>query len=507
MARPKLNPDTVEKICPTCGKSFSVSFYKRNKQKFCGKSCANHHPDTISKMLSNQQKTRNVKYGGKHPMQLAEAKANFKKTMTEKYGVEHALQSPELMGRVRETKQHRYGSSNYNNIEKMKITCLKKYGVDNARKSDTVNKQVANTIRDSHFDYLLKFCAEQKVTLLSQRKDYVGYAYQNKYLFKCNVCDHEFETDVYKPHHIFCRLCNPTDHHTLENEIYKFIVSIVPNNVVVKQNDRTILNGKELDVYIPFKKIAYEINGLYWHSESASGIGKMYHLKKYKSCIFNKIRLIHIFENEWIFKKDIVKSIIRSSLGCVPDKIHARECVIKEVGESDKRDFLDRNHIQGNDQSKIKYGLYYNEELVSLMTFGVSRFDKKVAWEIVRYCNKLNTSVVGGASKLFSYFVENHKPDSIVSYSDTRYFDGNIYGILGFSFIQQTSPNYYYISNDYKSLYNRMSFQKHKLKKVLTSFDPLLTEWENMQKAGFDRIWDCGNSKWIWRPDTKLEEM
>jgi hypothetical protein len=132
------------------------------------------------------------------------------------------------------------------------------------------------------------------------------------------------------------------------------------------------------------------------------------------------------------------------------------------------------------------------------MTFVKSRFDKKIQYEMYRYCNKLNTNIVGGASKLFKQFLKDYSPNTIVSYSDKRYFNGTVYQNLGFNFIENTPPNYWYISPNYKSLYNRMTFQKHKLKKLLEKYDPTLTEWENMLQSGYDRIWDCGNGKWIW---------
>ena len=284
----------------------------------------------------------------------------------------------------------------------------------------------------------------------------------------------------------------------MENDIYRFISSVVPSNIDVKQNDRTILNGKELDIYIPFKKIAYEINGLYWHSENGRGVKKRYHLNKYKSCLYNKIRLIHIFENEWVYKKDIVKSIIRNSLGCVEEKIYARLCDIKPVAELEKVEFLNSNHIQGNDQSKVKYGLYYGGKLVSMMTFGISRFDKKIQWEIVRFCNKLNTSVVGGAAKLYQHFIKKHNPSSVVSYCDKRFFTGNLYINIGMKQLKSTPPNYFYFHKNKPVPINRQNFQKHKLKKLLPIFDIKLTEWQNMQLNGYDRIWDCGHLKYEW---------
>jgi hypothetical protein len=116
----------------------------------------------------------------------------------------------------------------------------------------------------------------------------------------------------------------------------------------------------------------------------------------------------------------------------------------------------------------------------------------------MRFCNDLNTVVIGGASKLFSYFINNYKYKQIVSYSDRRYFNGDIYNTLGFKFTGFTPVNYYYIVNKYKDLRHRMSFQKHKLSKLLKEYNSDLSEWENMKNNGYDRIWDCGNSKFLY---------
>ena len=175
---------------------------------------------------------------------------------------------------------------------------------------------------------------------------------------------------------------------------------------------------------------------------------------------------------------------------------------IKKVDKNSKREFLNNCHIQGDDRCSVAYGLYYKDSLVSIMTFCKSRFDKKIEWEISRFCNSLNTRILGGASKLFSVFLEDYKPNSVVSYSDRRFFTGDIYNKLGMQFVGNTAQGYHYVSPDFSTLFNRQMFQKSKLKKKLQKFDESLSEWENMKVNGFDRIWDCGHSKWIYKPKT-----
>jgi hypothetical protein len=454
----------------------------------------------IEKIKQKQLETYQEKYGVSHPMKTKEVVSKFKSSMKEKYGVEHALCSSEFLEKSHATKLKKYGDVNFNNVEKMKQTCLKLYGVDNIRKSKDVVDMINTTVMDKHFDYLIKVCKECNIALLFNRKEYVGYHFTNSYKFKCEVCDNEFSNSVYHLSNLYCNKCHPDKRLKLEGSFFEFLKLIVPSNIEIKRRDRAILYGKELDFFIPYKKISFEINGLYWHSECSGNISKNYHLNKTKNCLFHGIKLMHIFENEWIEKSDIVKSIIRSTLGYQSNRIYARECVVGEVSIVDKNKFLNNNHLQGEDKSTIKLGLYKDDELMSIMTFRrTSRFDKDVEWELSRFCNKLEYSIVGGASKLFSHFVENHHPKSIVSYSDRRYFSGEIYSILGFNFIHNTPPNYHYVTDGYKGIKNRMSFQKHKLKNILPIFDDGLSEWENMKKNGFDRIWDCGHSKWIFK--------
>lgn len=498
MARPRKNPEFITKICEGCKKEFTIS-YRKKRQRFCTKSCVQNTSSVQEKMKASQLETYRKKYGVDHPMKTEAVIMNFKNAMTRQYGVEHALQKEEFFQKVKTTKKERYGDDNYNNIEKAKRTCIEKYGVYNPLKCKEIKNRVADTNQKKHFEFLIEFCKNKNITPLFNKDEYTGYDFCKKYKFKCNKCSREFITDIYKPNHIFCEGCNPTDKDTIENELFLFINSIVPPNITIKRNDRTVLYGKEIDIYIPFKNIAFELNGLYWHSENNRGVNKQYHYNKYKSCMYHKIRLIHIFENEWNERKDIVKSIIKHSLGIVDRRIFARNCIIKPLNSKETDIFLRYNHLQGEDNSSIRYGLFFEEELVSVMTMGVSRFDKKIQYEMYRYCNKINTSVVGGASKLFSNFIKQHNPDSIISYNDIRYFDGKVYQELGFNFVRNTPPNYWYISKDYKKLYNRINFQKHRLPFLLDKFDPNLTEWENMKNNGFDRIWDCGNGKWVWK--------
>lgn len=282
----------------------------------------------------------------------------------------------------------------------------------------------------------------------------------------------------------------------IERDFEEHIKSLWTGEIVF--NTRNLIPPNEIDVYIPDLKLGIELNGIFWHSEFHANRDKKYHLNKTEVCIEKDIQLIQIWENELLLKPKIVESRVKSMLG-LNEKIYARKCKIVEPDSTDSSEFLNNTHIQGNKASDIKIGLTYNDRLVAVMLFGKSRYAKKYEYELIRYSSLLNTNVVGGASKLLKYFKDVYMPTSIISYADRRWNSGKMYEILGLSFSHNSNPNYYYFfSNKPLILYSRIAFQKHKLKDKLEVFDPRLSEWENMKANGYDRIWDCGNSVYIW---------
>ena len=200
--------------------------------------------------------------------------------------------------------------------------------------------------------------------------------------------------------------------------------------------------------------------------------------------------------------QDIVKSMILNKLDKTYNKIYARKCEIKEIKNNKLiKEFLEANHIQGFVGSAIKIGLFYNSELVSLMTFGSRRIvmGKKLTnndeYELLRFCNKLNTNVIGGASKLFKYFINNYKPIEITTYADRSISQGKLYETLGFNFIGKTNPNYYYIIDGIR--HHRFNYRKDLL--VKQGYNINKTEHEIMIDRKIYRIYDSGNLKFIYK--------
>ena len=286
-----------------------------------------------------------------------------------------------------------------------------------------------------------------------------------------------------------------------EKEIEDYVKSF---GIKTETKVRGILsNNKEIDILIPELNIGIEYDGLKWHSDEFKD--KNYHLNKTEECKKLGIRLVHIFEDEWMNKKEIIKSIIRNIIGKTENKIYARKCIIQNVNDNEKKEFLEKNHIQGNVNSQINLGLYHDGELVSLMCIGKPRINlgRKTSledeYELLRFCNKLNTNIVGGASKLFKYFITNYNPTLTTSYCDYRWSIGNMYKALGFTLSHHSQPNYYYIIGNNRK--NRFKYRKSEL--IKEGFDPEKSEKEIMEERGIHRIYDCGSLVYIWKNEDR----
>lgn len=302
---------------------------------------------------------------------------------------------------------------------------------------------------------------------------------------------------------LHCQHCKTTTISAQEYEIRNYLETLN-----IKHEYQYPLGLKKLDIYIPECNIAIEHHGpdhsfgkdTFSRFDNYLLEDKNVHLNRHHLCQEHNIRLFHIFHPEWSvkYKREIIKSMI-SSMCNKNESVYGRKCQIKPVNAIETSNFTNQNHIQGEVRSSIRLGLYYNNELVSLMTFGRPRHKvhkEQYEYELIRYCNRLNLNVIGGASKLFKYFINEYSPTTILSFCDKRFFNGSLYFKLGFDYIKDTAPNYYYIKRN--KMYNRTLFQKHLLKDKLEHFDSTLTEAQNMFNNGYRRIWDCGNMMFVW---------
>ena len=460
------------------------------------------HPSKTKVFQNKVKNTLLEKYGVINIFQLDSVKEKSKQTLLCKYGTDSPLKCKDIQEKKKQTCLNKYGGEYANKLdyikEKFRQTCLNKYGVDNPSKYTLFKDTKEKKFRESFYNKLinsdrLKNLVKPNFTL----DEYINVS--DKYSFTCLKCNYKFESSLNNGMIPRCPICYPkllNNVSKYETEIYDFLKENLDKNEVIERSNRTILNGLELDIYIPNKKLAIEFNGLYWHSE-LNGRAPNYHINKTTQCINKKIQLIHIFEDEWIEKQEIVKSILLNKLNITPNKIFARKCHIKKLKNDLTFNFLDANHLQGFING-VHFGLYCNNELISCLTIGKSRFNKNFEYEILRFCSKNYHNVIGAFGKLFKYFVNKYNPKSIITYCDLRYGIGNVYHKNGFDYINNSNPNYYYLDKNFRRL-SRLQFQKHLLENKLDQFDSNLTEWENMQLNGYNRIWDCGNAIYSWK--------
>ena len=485
--------------------------------------------------LEKLKNTNLEKYGHEFAIQNKETKDKSKKTNLEKYGHEFPTQNSEVREKTKSTNLEKYGCEYVSQLpefkDKMlntiKITNLEKYGTEccfgnkSVRKSraDTMIKRYNTTfplsnpdIKQKLFDTNMKKygvkCVLSIPTLYNKtletrkfktKQDYISKLPSNfiltKFDYKSTVClfDTITQQTLELPFQAFyLRIKNNINLYesspstsVSENEVYDFIKQYVE----CEQSNRSILNGKELDIFISSRNMAIEFNGLYWHSELHKS--NNYHLNKTEECEKLGIQLIHIFEDDWLYKQDIVKSRLKSLLGISDRRIFARKCEIKELDSKTSKQFLEENHIQGNVNSKYRYGLFDKDNLVAVMTFGNSRFEKDEL-ELHRFANKLNCNVIGGASKLFKHFLKQNISSSIISYANRSWSLGKLYETLCFKLIGKTKPNYSYVING--SRLDRFKYRKSEL--VKQGFDPSMTEVEIMNERKYYRIFDSGSLKY-----------
>lgn len=419
-------------------------------------------------------------------------KAKEESTMN-KYGVKNPFQAKEVKETLKNTLIERYGDDN-----PMRIDSIKKEMIQRKLKKEGVKWSLSKG-GNAYNDKIAK--EKDKFLKLLNGIELIGKYNTSKNgicKFKCNKCGKKFEASkyiIYMRRNVNqCLKCNPINSFNstkMHEEISNFLNDL---NITYECNNRKILKGKELDIYIKDYNLAIEIDGIYWHSEIHKNDD--YHLNKTERCEKLGIRLIHIFEDEWLNKKEIVKSRIKSILKLSNHRIYARHCNIIELNGKETKDFLEKNHLQGYVTSSIKLGLKYNNKLVSVMTLGRLRkalgsSGSGTEFEMYRFCSILDHNITGGASKLLSYFIKKHNPTKIVSFADKRWSIGDLYKNIGFNKTSKSKPNYWYVNNGIRE--HRFKYRKSEL--IKQGFNPSKTEHEIMLERKFYRIYDCGNIK------------
>jgi G:T-mismatch repair DNA endonuclease (very short patch repair protein) len=429
-------------------------------------------------------KTTEERYGKRHYSETVEWKNKVVDTSIKKYGVEYPTQRiehKEHMAKLWECDEYRH------NIKTAyQSTCLEKYGMVHASTKNRIEKRASTKKMNKFFE----FFDHETVLPNFELENYKGVEHPHEW--KCLSCGHEFDGKAKGG--VNCPKCNV-------NSLEQFIIDILDRyEINYRLHDRELISPLEIDILLPEHLVAIEVNGSYWHTEQM-GKDKNYHSNKSKRCEESGWRLIHIWEHDIISRPHLVENLIAHSVK-KNQKIAARKTRVVQLTSKRAKEFFKNNHWQGSAPSSIQYGLIFEDELVAAMSFGSPRFSKKYDFEMIRFSTKCGTAVVGGASKLFKHFIKAHEPQSVISYCDLSRNTGKGYEQMGFEFQGVSAPNYWY-TKDYLNFHSRIKFQKHKLGRVLETFDPNMTEVENMLENGYSRIWDCGNSIWVWKPNNK----
>ena len=532
--------------CPFCSNHKSID---RNKFfKTCGsKDC----------VLKNTQKTNTLKYGESNVSKVKFIRNKAESTMVEKYGVSNIMHNDEHKLKLKQTCIEKFGTDNIfssdefkinlknHNLEKhgvehfsqsdefkekYKATIQNKYGVEHFSQSDEFKEKYKNTVQNKynglkHYSQTDEFKTKYKNTMESkygshsfaskhiENREFLTKEYIEEHFIKNKIVDlYEFmkfyniqsKSTVYKKLLELNIDYNTSNQSLYEQEIVEWLLS---KNIKVETHVRSLIKN-EIDIYLPDHKVGIEFNGLYWHSFGLNNVSdnqgnRSFQYKRHleKTEAFEKLssdhQLFHIFENEWVdqSKQDIWKSVILNKLGLYETKIFARKCVIKLVDNHESNLFCYNNHIQGIRNSSINIGLYYNNELVSLMTFG--KMPNKNDYELFRFCNKIDHIVIGAASKLLKYFELNYDYDNLISYANRRWSKGNLYNVLKFDLVNISKPNKFIILKNSMKMQSRLMWQKHKLDDKLEIYNKEYSADINIINNNNRIIWDSGNYSFI----------
>ena len=429
----------------------------------------------VKEIYNKVVETNILKYGFKCSFQNTEVREKWKLSIMAKYGVEHVFQLPKIIEQI-SIKRRKFLNTFFEGKELFTTDYFK----------DKSNETRRTTIYEKYKNIFHEKCNDEYDFI-----DYKNSIFKINHK-KCNTITElslGFLIDRNHANNSICTACYPIHENKSigEKEVINWIKDM---GIKLEESNNIIIKPKHLDIYIPSMNLAIEYNGLYHHNDSHKNID--YHYNKSLGCEKQGIHLIHIWSDEWRDKRDIIKSIILNKMNMIKQKIYARKCELKIVSDINLiRNFLNENHIQGYTNSTTKLGLYYNNELISLMIFGYSRN----GLELLRFCNKINLNVIGGASKLFSYYVKNYDFEYINSFSDYRLFDGSVYIKLGFNKLYLTSPDYYWCTDHERK--HKSNFTHKKL--IKQGYDANKSEDIIMRERGYNKIYNSGLVKWVYK--------
>ena len=438
-----------------------VTNQNRYGEKYAAKS------DIVQERIKN---TNLSKYGVHSTLQVDEVKEKISKSMLERYGVINPMHNPTLRQKTLDNSR-KYQEGNHRQIlEKRWENNLEKYG----RRDPN---QLHMTAENSELSYNVEW-------LTAQHTIYpITYIAKQLGITTATLANRFKQLNIAVNHHLLS-----TPHQMIIDHIKTVY------NGPISINDRKILSGQELDIYLPEKKLAIEINGIYFHSEISGGKNSDYHLAKTIMCKNKNIQLCHIWDIEVMKTTDIVFSRINNLLG-LSKKIGARQLQIQEITGKEAAEFHNHHHLSGSTPATLHIALTSKTgDAYMVMSIGKTRYSKRGNYEIIRMTTRKGVTIVGGISKLLKHLKKTYPGNTLVTFADRRWGDGTGYQMAGFVHMHNTGPGYWYIKGG--KIYHRSNFIKKNLSQKLNNYDPDKSEWDNMTAHGWDRVWDCGHSLW-----------
>jgi hypothetical protein len=447
--------------------------FKSKRSKSLMKKYGVESPLKNEEIKQKQRQTCFEKYGEFNFAKTSMHVDKLKSASLEKYGCEFPMQSNEVKAKKEKTCRERYGKDNYTQTEEYwdarKSTCIERYGAEHPHQNESIRKKMIETLVDKY-----------GVDCFSKHP-----SFKQKYQDTCME-----KYGVKSP------LCLPENrpNNKQQNEIRDWL-----NSLGFKfNNDFTVLENRELDIYDPEQKFAIEFCGIFWHAEdSFSPKLRSYHHDKWRRCKDKGIQLVTIFDDEWRDRNEVCKSLILSKLGIFDRRLQGRKCDVKEISKEEMKSFCGVNHLQGaNKLSRVCFGLFHGEDMVGAVDLGNHHRKKESGLVVLtRLCFKPGVNVIGGAGKLFKACVDwcsANGIDKIVSWSDNRYSDGGVYDKMGFIRAGELPPDYYYV--DMKNPKCRIGKQSQSKKNSGCPEGMTELQWANSR--GLSRIWDCGKIRW-----------
>lgn len=525
-----MNDITEKPICSVC-KERPLKFKNKKYDKYCSASCSNKdHAEDSSKRMRNhtQKKIKEVfrkKYGGDSPFVDKNVREKIKQTMKERHGVEYASQNPEIAKKISYTNKHVV--DNKKRQERMKETCLEKYGVKYAIQHPEIHNRILQTNLKR---YGVEHATQNpKIKAKIIQTNLERYGYENptqhpeikkriietnrkryytdgKLPFDKDTLNQKHNIDK-KPIYVIAKEYGISDS-TLgryfrkydipvqrfstsqhEQQMAEWLTSLGINFI---QNDRKILDGLELDFYLPDYDLALEMDGLYWHSTIFKE--PSYHLNKTLECEKKGIRLIHIWEHEWVYMQDKCKQTLLHFFGLSEKGVPGRKVKIKEISWRVAKEFLNQYHLLNSGTSGFYRSGAFDPDgnLIAIMVFG--KLDNGSGTELKRFVTDKKNNP-GVASKLFKHSVDKLGLDNITAFVDRRWFTGLVKSHIGFEIIGYTSPTLWYGKDD--MLFHRRFITKQKLIDDY-GFPVDMTKREMLEYFGFFQIYDAGKLKLFW---------